>query len=125
MALLLILSSILLSLPGAFAHKPRCFEFDLPIPVSLSVSQFNFPEFNSSYESTAFLTAFVSRTADLSSLIGGQSEIDRSFNIHFEYCEPEKGSNGVVQVLSHGVGFDRSLVHSTAILPSPRPAHFS
>jgi hypothetical protein len=94
------------------------------MPVSLSVSQFNFPEFNSSYESTAFLTTFVSQTANLSSLIGGYSEIDRSFNIHFEYCEPEKGSNGVVQVLSHGVGFDRSLVHFTTTLPSSQSAHF-
>lgn len=99
---------ISLHLPAAFARKPRCFEFDVPIHVSSSVAQFNFPEFKSSYESTAFLNAFVSRTVNPSSLVGDQLEIDRS---HFERCEPELqrgGPNGVVQVLSHGVGFDRS-----------------
>lgn len=113
MVLALLLSLFFLSLPAAFARKPCCFEFDLPIHASLTVPQFKFPEFKSSYESTAFLASSVSRTATISSLITGKLEIDRSFNIHFQYCEPEKGSNGVLLVLSHGVGFDKSLVHST------------
>lgn len=108
MALVLILSSFFLSLPAAFAYKPCCFEFDLPIHVSLSVPRFNFPEFKSSFESTAFLAASVSRTVNVTSFIGDQLDIDQSFKIHFQYCEPGEGSNGVVQVLSHGVGFDKS-----------------
>ncbi|KAL5341437.1 hypothetical protein BJX70DRAFT_358791 [Aspergillus crustosus] len=96
------------ALASALPHKPHCFEFDLPIHVSLSVPKFNIPEFKNSYESTGFLASSVSRTANLSALISGETHINRPFNIHFEYCEPSKGHNGVLQVLSHGVGFDKS-----------------
>jgi hypothetical protein len=107
-----ILLSLFALLPAAFADKPRCFEFNHPIHVSLTVPTFNVPEFSNSYESSAFLTASVSRNANLSSLVTGETQIDRSFNIHFQYCEPEKSARApdVLQVLSHGVGFDHSCV---------------
>ncbi|KAL2800615.1 Alpha/Beta hydrolase protein [Aspergillus keveii] len=104
------LLSLLALLPAALAIKPRCFEFDHPVHVSLTVPTFNVPKFSNSYESTAFLTASVSRNANLSSLVTGEVKIDRAFKIHFQYCEPEKCTRApdVLQVLSHGVGFDRS-----------------
>ncbi|EAW12224.1 uncharacterized protein ACLA_061860 [Aspergillus clavatus NRRL 1] len=97
-------------LPAVVASKPRCTEFKLPIHVSLSLPQFKVPRFDSSYESTAFLAASVSRTANLSALVAGQSQIDRSFGIYFRYCEPEKSKHrtDILQILSHGIGFDKS-----------------
>lgn len=108
MILTLLLSISML--PTAFADKPCCFDFGLPIHVSLPIPQFNVTEFGSSYESTAFLTASVNRNASLSALVSGQTEINRDFDIHFRYCEPENVDHGrdVLQVLSHGVGFDKS-----------------
>ncbi|KAL4868777.1 hypothetical protein BDV12DRAFT_185663 [Aspergillus spectabilis] len=50
-----------------------------------------------SYDSTAFLI--------------GSAKVDRKFNIRFQYCQPKKGKhhkNKVVQILSHGLGFDKS-----------------
>ncbi|KAL2839258.1 Alpha/Beta hydrolase protein [Aspergillus pseudoustus] len=107
---ILNVASLLLLLPAALANKPRCFEFDHQIHASLTVPKFGVPEFGNSYESTAFLTGSVSRNANLSSLVTGQAQINRSFKIHFQYCEPEKCTRApdVLQVLSHGVGFDHS-----------------
>ncbi|KAL3442798.1 Alpha/Beta hydrolase protein [Aspergillus insuetus] len=105
-----ILAPLFFLLPAVLGSRPGCFEFEHPIHVSLTVPKFSVPEFTSSIESTAFLTASVSRNANLSSLVVGETKIDRSFNIHFQYCEPEncKRSPEVLQVLSHGVGFDHS-----------------
>ncbi|KAJ0418381.1 Alpha/Beta hydrolase protein [Aspergillus carlsbadensis] len=106
----LSLLSIFALLPATLASKPRCFEFDHPVHVSLAVPEFGVPKFSNSYESTAFLTASVSRNANLSSLVTGEGQIDRAFKIHFQYCVPEKCTTApdVLQVLSHGVGFDHS-----------------
>jgi pimeloyl-ACP methyl ester carboxylesterase len=103
---------LLALLPAALADKPRCFVFDHPIHVSLTIPTFNVPKFSNSYESTAFLTASVSRNANLSSLVTRKAKIDRAFKIHFQYCEPKRCTRApnVLQVLSHGVGFDHSCV---------------
>ncbi|KAL3490944.1 Alpha/Beta hydrolase protein [Aspergillus germanicus] len=97
-------------LPAVFASKPRCFGFNHPIHVSLTVPTFNVPKFSNSYESTAFLTASVARNANISSLVTGETHIDRAFKIQFQYCEPQKCTPApeVLQVLSHGLGFDHT-----------------
>ncbi|KAL5333761.1 Alpha/Beta hydrolase protein [Aspergillus crustosus] len=102
------LLSFTLFAPAALACD--CFEFDLPIHVSSTLPKFNVPEFTSSYDSTAFLIGSVSRNADPTALAGGEGKVDRNFNIHFQYCQPKKAkhSNNVVQILSHGLGFDKS-----------------
>ncbi|KAL4881493.1 Alpha/Beta hydrolase protein [Aspergillus karnatakaensis] len=88
----------------------NCVEFELPIHVSATLPKFNVPEFTSSYDSTAFLIGSVSRSVDPTALAGGQAKVDRSFNIHFQYCQPkeEKHQKDVLQILSHGLGFDKS-----------------
>ncbi|EED13920.1 conserved hypothetical protein [Talaromyces stipitatus ATCC 10500] len=108
--MILKLTLLISMLPTVFAGKPCCFDFGLPFHVSLPVPQLNVTEFGSSYDSTVFLTASVTRNANLSLLALGQTEINRDFDIHFRYCEPENvdHKNGVLQILSQGVGFDKS-----------------
>jgi hypothetical protein len=90
----------------------RCFEFDLPIYVSLTPPRFNVPEFTNSYESTAFLIGFVSRNVNGSALTGGEGHIDHSYKIHIQYCEPKDeemhghhDKKHTLQILSHSLGF--------------------
>ncbi|KAL3472808.1 Alpha/Beta hydrolase protein [Aspergillus californicus] len=100
------ISLLSLSLPATWAC---CFEFDLPIHVSLNLPQFNVPNFNSSYDSTAFLIHSISRNDKGNAPIKGEAELDRTFNIRVQYCEPQgTHSKNTVQVLSHGLGLDKS-----------------
>ncbi|KAL4871856.1 hypothetical protein BDV12DRAFT_205706 [Aspergillus spectabilis] len=102
--------SLALLLPFAQAGKPRCFDFSLPIHVSLPITQFNISPFEDNYESIGLLVKSVGRTANASELIAGQYNLDQSYNISFRYCEPSRRStkNGAIQVLTHGLGFDKA-----------------
>ncbi|KAL4981662.1 Alpha/Beta hydrolase protein [Aspergillus falconensis] len=99
-----------LLLPVAIADRPLCFDFSLPIHVSLPIAEFNIAPFKNNYESTGVLVSGVTRTANIQDLVAGESNIDRSYNISFRYCEPSRAvaRNGVVQVLTHGLGFDKA-----------------
>ncbi|KAL3489167.1 hypothetical protein BJX62DRAFT_239390 [Aspergillus germanicus] len=66
-----------------------CFKFDLPVHVNLTGPRFNVPELTNSYKSTAFIIGSVSRNVNGSALTGGEGHIDRSYKIHFQYCEPK------------------------------------
>jgi hypothetical protein len=99
-------------LPVALASRPLCFDFSVPIHVSVPITQFDISPFNNNSESTGALVNGVTRTANVQSLVTGKLHIDRSYDISFRYCEPSRGIalNGNVQVLTHGLGFDKSCV---------------
>jgi hypothetical protein len=38
----------------------------------------------------------------------GYADVSGTYNLETTYCEPDSGSPDVVQILTHGIGFDRS-----------------
>lgn len=52
----------------------------------------------------------VARTANVQNLVAGELKINRAYKINFRYCEPDRRAsrNGIMQVLTHGLGFDKS-----------------
>ena len=41
-------------------------------------------------------------------LLQGYQTFQGSFKISAQYCYPDSGSNGVIQLLNHGIGFDKT-----------------
>ncbi|KUL89193.1 hypothetical protein ZTR_03826 [Talaromyces verruculosus] len=97
-------------MPLALATRPLCFDFDLPIQVSTAITNFTVPPFQNNLESTSLLVNSVARTANVQHLVAGEVNINQSYKINFRYCEPNRdvSQNGIIQVLTHGLGFDKS-----------------
>ena len=43
-------------------------------------------------------------------LLTGYQTLQKSYEISASYCTPESGSKGTIQLLSHGIGFDKTYV---------------
>jgi hypothetical protein len=87
----------------------RCLRCIVPISVTTSAISLNLKPFANSIESTQHLVDSTSQTNYSSSIIGSEKLINKTYDIAIEYCpaegQPEKD---IIQVLTHGAGFDRS-----------------
>lgn len=101
---------IAILLPLALATQPVCLDFSLPVQVSTAITKFTVSPLHNNSESTSFLVNSVARTANVQNLVAGEVNITRAYNTNFRYCQPNQGvsQNGIVQVLTHGFGFDKS-----------------
>jgi hypothetical protein len=41
-------------------------------------------------------------------LLEGYQTLQGTYNISAQYCKPDNGSSGTIQVLTHGIGFDKT-----------------
>jgi hypothetical protein len=41
-------------------------------------------------------------------LLEGYQTLEGTYNISAQYCVPDNGSSGTIQVLTHGIGFDKT-----------------
>ena len=89
----------------------KCISFVAPITVTAPSFIPAFPPFTSHYDSVAFLLAATARNASgAPSPFSGVKNITETFDIGVQYCTPSKGgyhSKRDVQILTHGLGFDR------------------
>ncbi|KAJ5890618.1 uncharacterized protein N7473_006846 [Penicillium subrubescens] len=101
---------IAILVPLALAARPVCLDFSLPVQVSTAITKFTVSPFHNNSESTSLLVNSVARTANVQNLVAGEVNITRAYDINFRYCEPNQGvsRNGIVQILTHGLGFDKS-----------------
>ena len=64
-------------------------------------------------ESNVEVGEFATRLAKFQSnysveLLEGYQTLEKTFNISAQYCEPDSGSSDTIQLLTHGVGFDKT-----------------
>jgi pimeloyl-ACP methyl ester carboxylesterase len=110
-AMLRITSILVLLLGVASSHEAaKC--LDLVIPVHISAPSYPpiFPPISSGSEATEFLLQATKRDAneDTTVLLGPPVNISTTFSIAATYCTPVGKKSDVVQLLSHGLGFDRT-----------------
>ena len=93
---------------SAFASY-HCIDFTAPITVTAVSAEVAFPEFQNQFEATAFAAAVLGRdSAQLASTaFKGEQNVTSTFEISARYCTPAKKGSGIVQVLTHGLGFDK------------------
>lgn len=89
----------------------NCIDATIPISVTAEAIKVLIPPFENGYQATHFISQATNRNAngDLSSLLGSKYNITETFPIPFTYCKSSKPGpkSDIVQVLSHGLGFDR------------------
>jgi hypothetical protein len=104
--------SILVLLLEAVAAHDAVNCLDLIIPVSVNAPTYPpiFPPLANGYEATALLSQAAKRDADpdTTKLLGKPINISTTFSIGATYCSPTTKKSSVVQLLTHGLGFDRS-----------------
>jgi hypothetical protein len=89
----------------------NCIDVTIPISFTAEAIKVLFSPFENGYQATSFISQATSRNAngDLSSLLGSKYNVTETFPIPFTYCKSLKPGpkSDIVQVLSHGLGFDR------------------
>lgn len=89
----------------------QCSNFLIPVEIESRQGQFKEVPVESNLDVGAFATKFnrfqKNYTAEL---LDGYRTLSGSFKISAQYCRPDSGSSGTIQVLTHGIGFDKTWV---------------
>lgn len=85
---------------------------NLTIPVELSARNGNFPG-QEVTETDIEVTNFILNLSQQGNnyteqVLDGYNTISGSYDLAATYCQPDNGPANVLQVLTHGIGFDRS-----------------
>lgn len=94
---------------AGFATAKQCQTLSIPVDISSRQGLFKEVPVESNLDVSAFATRFnqyqYNYTAEL---LTGYQTLQKSIEISAQYCTPDGGSNGIVQVLTHGIGFDKT-----------------
>lgn len=94
---------------------------DLTIPIELSVRQgvFDVPQLRDNYDACVFqqnLTSISGGVNYTAKVLTGYATVNGSYNISAELCVPDNSTANVIQVLTHGIGFDKSSASRSSLL---------
>jgi hypothetical protein len=95
---------------GSAAAK-KCINATVPVELSVQQPRFDIAVPQTNLEVTDFILNMTQQGRSFSSVVQtGKGTITGSYNISAQFCSPSKGSskNPTVQVLTHGVGFDKT-----------------
>ncbi|KAL1593615.1 hypothetical protein SLS59_009129 [Nothophoma quercina] len=97
------------SLFAGYAAAKQCQTLSIPVDISSRQGVFKEVPVESNLDVSAFATRFNEFQYNYTAaLLTGYQTLQKSIQISAQYCTPDGGSNGVVQVLSHGIGFDKT-----------------
>ncbi|RAR15656.1 alpha beta-hydrolase [Stemphylium lycopersici] len=106
------MASIKALLPLALAGLTtarQCSNFIIQTPIASRQGQFREVPVESNVDVGAFATRFNQFQKNYTAeLLKGYQTLQGIFNISAQYCEPDGGSGDTVQLLSHGIGFDKT-----------------
>jgi pimeloyl-ACP methyl ester carboxylesterase len=86
-----------------------CRNLTIPITISSRNAVFNLQPPATELESTAFALDLARPGYNLTNeLLEGYATINKTYDIAATYCQPDSGPGKVLQILTHGIGFDRS-----------------
>jgi hypothetical protein len=108
MAPLRTLSPLLLA---GFAVARQCSDFLIPVDISSRQGQFREVPVENNLDIGAFATRFVEYQGNYTAtLLEGYQTLHGNYHVSAQYCRPDTGSSGTIQVLTHGIGFDKTYV---------------
>lgn len=88
-----------------------CITGDVPVTISTQGVQLNLPEPANQTATTEIIVELLQANATLPmQVMGGKSSIAGTFSINAELCYPKDASlnSSFIEILTHGVGFDKS-----------------
>ena len=108
---MLSLSIVALTLVTGGALAKQCVNITVPVQISARNGVFNIPTLQSNLDATTFSQNFTNIRANFSqaSLLD-YATVTGSYSISAKFCKPDndKSTNPTVQVLTHGIGFDKT-----------------
>ena len=91
----------------------ECRDFMVPVSISARQGVYNVPPLQHNLDATTFnqkLTSIRGNFTD--AILTGYDDVTGNYYISAQFCQPDQPShsNGVVQFLTHGIGFDKTSV---------------
>ncbi|PTB46118.1 hypothetical protein M441DRAFT_63418 [Trichoderma asperellum CBS 433.97] len=100
--------AVLLALATAVMAR-KCQNLNIPISISARNAVFNLPNPVSEIDVTNFALSLTRPGTDFpDSILTGYKTVSGKYSIAATYCQPDHGPGKALQILTHGVGFDRS-----------------
>jgi hypothetical protein len=97
-----------LALAG-FVSARQCSNFIIPVTIASRQGQFKEVPVEGNLDVGAFATRFNEFQKNYTAeLLEGYQTLQGTYNISAQYCTPDSGSSGTIQVLIHGIGFDKT-----------------
>jgi hypothetical protein len=94
------------------AYAKSCINQTVPVTVSVRNDVYNIATPQTNLDATAFVLNFTQQGRVFpKTAFQGYQTITGTFNISTQFCTPDSGyniANPVVQVLTHGIGFDKT-----------------
>lgn len=93
----------------SIGEAAKCQNLTIPISISARNGVFDLAAPSSSIESTNFALDLSQQGKNYTkAILTGYDTISGNYEIAATYCEPDNGPAKTLQVLTHGIGFDRS-----------------
>lgn len=103
------LSAIVPLLLAGAATARQCSNFLIPVEISSRQGLFKEVPVDSNLDVGAFALRFSAYQSNYTAeLLTGYQTLHKSYNISAQYCCADSGSGGKIQLLSHGIGFDKT-----------------
>ncbi|KAK7731528.1 hypothetical protein SLS53_008768 [Cytospora paraplurivora] len=105
------ITRVVLSLAAiASAHPTRkCTDVTVEVPVVSRNAVFNLTAPKSNIDVTNFVLDLTRQGHNLTSeVLAGYAATKNTYHVVGTYCEPHSGPSSTIQLLTHGIGFDRS-----------------
>jgi hypothetical protein len=97
------------SLFVGYAAAKQCETLSIPVDISSRQGVYREVPVVGNLDVSGFATRFNEYQYNYSaSLFTGFQTLQKSIKISAQYCTPDGGSKGIAQVLSHGIGFDKT-----------------
>ena len=100
-----------LALLASFAAAKQCTNITVPVEISARTAIFNVPVPQTNLEATAFIQNFTQQGRNFTeTTLTGYRTTAGKYEISAKLCTPSDGkiANPTVQVLTHGIGFDKT-----------------
>ncbi|KAK5946173.1 hypothetical protein PMZ80_000313 [Knufia obscura] len=91
------------------AAAARCQNLTIPVSVSARNGNFKLANPTNAIDATNFALNMARQGHNYTDeILDGYNTVSGDYNISATYCEPDAGPGNVLQVCTHGIGFDRS-----------------
>ncbi|OAA74553.1 hypothetical protein LEL_08134 [Akanthomyces lecanii RCEF 1005] len=96
---------------AADAHNGKnCRDITVPVTVDTTVKSFDYTPTDKEVDTTNFFLDFTRHGDDFTTRIikSNDTKINKAYTLAATICHPPSGPSSTLQILTHGVGFDRS-----------------
>ncbi|KAJ9133818.1 Ctr copper transporter family protein [Pleurostoma richardsiae] len=101
--------ALYLSTFEVLAVARKCIEITVPVAIFARNAEFSVEPPATNIEVTNFILDLTRQGYNLTDeLLEGYATVSGTYHLAATYCEPDAGPSSVLQVLTHGIGFDRS-----------------